>query len=794
MKKALLSLAALLVAALVAVSATDWLLPDPSRFSVAAQGEGGVTYVVENGPVFCQIYGVGEDGALRSLYREGSAWGRQRITQLDWSEGRLYYLRETSTPSGTTWEVMMLDEADQPVSQGAMEAPGYRATHLSAPARVTGVAVDGSGGAAVYDCADSGEPLLIQQAPEGVAILRASYLPDEDALLCLLDDGRTAKVSRTGVYPVEDQEQTPLPGQVGISFAQRLACKAPLLAITACGVILLGLLVILVVLLCTRSKRLAVRITAVSTGCLLLAVCLMAGVLLRQTTATRLSDRLQETARSAQRTSATLSTLSPSDILSVSFYGSASRQLYTGLLSNGMQGELLAYEGETLTMAVSAYHPYGLEASAAYPATLYHLASQAAGGETPYGLISTPDSQIAVAARPLLSNGVLVGVVVVWSDTSDIIAASLHTLSTLALTGLVIVLAACALLAALLWRFTRPLGQLTQQMEAISDGDVKVRDIRTGLDELGEMARAMQEMCMGLSIREYEVQNTIHSYNRFVPRGLADLLDRASIMEVSFGDVRSITGHVGILSVANRDEARNKLEDGPFVDFVNDCFGAAYHNVAEHGGYLLSSGFELDSVKIYYQGKASAAVDSALNLLGEVRGSHSATGVPPEFFLILHRTSFLYGIAGTQDEVFPFLSSQEMEFLAGYSQRFAAAGARIILTDAFFQELDSGFAVRYIGFITNSETGVSHKLYEVLDAYPELERNLRIRYDERLQEAIQLFYRSDFYLARNLFSTLLRACPGDGIARWYLFACEHFFNVAAAGEDPDFQLFGIDET
>lgn len=86
----------------------------------------------------------------------------------------------------------------------------------------------------------------------------------------------------------------------------------------------------------------------------------------------------------------------------------------------------------------------------------------------------------------------------------------------------------------------------------------------------------------------------------------------------------------------------------------------------------------------------------------------------------------------------------------------------------------------------------SYKLYEILDAYPGMERDLRKAYDQNFQKAVNLFYRSDFYLARNLFSTILRACPGDGIARWYLFACEYLFNQE--GETaPDFSLFGMRE-
>ena len=44
---------------------------------------------------------------------------------------------------------------------------------------------------------------------------------------------------------------------------------------------------------------------------------------------------------------------------------------------------------------------------------------------------------------------------------------------------------------------------------------------------------------------------------------------------------------------------------------------------------------------------------------------------------------------------------------------------------------------------------------------------------------------------RNIFSDILRVCPTDGIARWYLFACEHFFQ--SGSDEAAFQLFGTDD-
>ncbi|MCI8478879.1 MAG: HAMP domain-containing protein [Oscillospiraceae bacterium] len=789
MKKILAVLAALLIAAWAVVLATDWGLPDLNQLSCTASGPDGAVYAVENGPFFSQIYGISPEGRLISLYQESSQQGTRAITQLAWSGSRLYFLRSSPGEEGAVLLEAMLLEENNPVLQGAMTLTGYRATGLTAPAYITGVASDGSGGVMVCNAAD-GSTVLIQEPTSQFRALSAVYLPEENGLRAVLDTGDLVHINASGGTYTAEETAVSLPRQLELSFANRLLCKAPLLLLATALVLALSLLAILVILLCTRAKRLAVRITAVSTGCILLALCLMAWTLLYQVTLTRLNDRLQETTHSAYQLSSTLSTLSPSSVLWGVFRGSDTQERYTGLLSAGAGNELYALREGELTVAVSVRAPFGVLVDRACSDAVAQLVHQAADGQTASALLTLQGRQTAVAAQPFFSNGMQVGVLLLRSDAGDIMSASLRSLQTLGLSGLVIFLAACVLLSLLLWRFTKPLGQLTRQMEAISDGDMKVRAIQTGLDEMGDLARAMQEMCMGLSIREYEVQSTIASYRRFVPRGLTDLLERASIMEVGFGDVRSITGNVGILSVSNRDTARNTLEDGPFVDFVDDCFGAANRSVSAHGGYLLSSGFDLGAVKVYYPGKASAAVASGLHLLGEIQ-KPAATQIAPDFFLLFHRTAFLYGIAGTQEEVFPFLSSQEMEFLGTYAAQFAGTGVRIVLTGSFLEDLDPGYTVRYIGYV-NADNGESHKLYEVLDAYPDIERNLRVRYDARLQEAIQLFYRSDFYLARNLFSTLLRACPGDGIARWYLFACEHFFN-AGAKEQPDCQLFGIDE-
>jgi hypothetical protein len=70
---------------------------------------------------------------------------------------------------------------------------------------------------------------------------------------------------------------------------------------------------------------------------------------------------------------------------------------------------------------------------------------------------------------------------------------------------------------------------------------------------------------------------------------------------------------------------------------------------------------------------------------------------------------------------------------------------------------------------------------------------LRLGYDERLQKAMELFYKNDFYRAMVEFSSILKQNPRDGLVRWYAFACERYFNAGDAANAKYNLLSGEDD-
>lgn len=358
--------------------------------------------------------------------------------------------------------------------------------------------------------------------------------------------------------------------------------------------------------------------------------------------------------------------------------------------------------------------------------------------------------------------------------------------------GLFIVLAVglfllCAVTMALvIRRHLRPLVPMVAQMDRLSIGDTNLDDVPCANDELGKLWQAIKELSVGMAIRDYELNMTLESCRRFVPNSMEQLLERGTVTEIAAGDLVASDGSLGLITFGHSERMRSVLNDREFMDYVNRCFVSVSQSIRPEGGVLLTGGFDLSAVRVLFAQSPDRGVHAMLSLIGETVGAKNGT----DCCVLLHHAHFLYGIAGTQDEAFPYLASSEVSFFSSKLADMAETGCRLVVTEQFLRTLSESFSTRYIGYFAAADGRTSYKLYEVLDCYGELERTQREQYDARLQEAIRCFYQNDFYLARNLFLAILRLCPQDGVARWYLFACEHYFN-AGVGEEARYDLFGI---
>lgn len=339
---------------------------------------------------------------------------------------------------------------------------------------------------------------------------------------------------------------------------------------------------------------------------------------------------------------------------------------------------------------------------------------------------------------------------------------------------------ACGLLAALLFIWveylTMPLRNLKRYMDRISAGNYQILKRGRSNDEVSEVWFSVTNMCQSLEERRYRSRQLIKSYYRFVPRDIHRVFEKESIVDLAAGEVRKVQGLVGMVSVQNREEIREKLADEEYMDMIKDLFLLITETVENHGGILASGEFDLSGIKILFLGEVDEAIAFGLDLLALCRERRREGKEGPELFFLLHRTAYLYGLAGDGEQSLPFFVSGEMEYLSVQMKQFHGTGTGMVMTGEALDDTDRKPENRYIGFVKLSESGTRCELYEILGGCPEAVRTAKRQSVEKFQEGLELYGRNDFYLARNAFLAVLRECPQDGIARWYLFASEHYFN------------------
>ena len=121
---------------------------------------------------------------------------------------------------------------------------------------------------------------------------------------------------------------------------------------------------------------------------------------------------------------------------------------------------------------------------------------------------------------------------------------------------------------------------------------------------------------------------------------------------------------------------------------------------------------------------------------------------------------------------------------------FKFSGAKVIITEDIKESLKdwSQLSTRYIGYSLVNNKGKNISMYEVLDCCEINERQQKESTLEIFQKALDLFYKKEFYLARNEFSNVVRESPLDNIARWYLFLSDKYCNQEIT--DYKLELFG----
>lgn len=331
-------------------------------------------------------------------------------------------------------------------------------------------------------------------------------------------------------------------------------------------------------------------------------------------------------------------------------------------------------------------------------------------------------------------------------------------------------------------------------MDKISRGEYGIEGRKAPGDEFGRMWTSLERMCRSLQMRRYrQVEVTDYLY-QYAPRNFERLFGKASLHDIEIGETRQLPVTVGMISIIDKGTLLTGRIQRQYMQYINGLMDLLFSQRDSGQAIFLQDGSNMENVKVVFQGgdeSVPVAVRYSIECMEALlRRTEAQYGTTP--FILLHTATVSCGLAGGSRQVYPYVTSLETETLAGFAGRLKESGVRIAVTESTWQQIQGQAEGRYIGYVASRDRKYVFRLYEILDPCPQSQKLGRIRNRERFEQALELFYNNDLYLARSAFAEVLRECPDDGISEWYVFACDELFNEGD-GADKGYDLFGREE-
>ncbi len=273
---------------------------------------------------------------------------------------------------------------------------------------------------------------------------------------------------------------------------------------------------------------------------------------------------------------------------------------------------------------------------------------------------------------------------------------------------------------------------------------------------------------------------------RFVPFELLEMLDRGSIVDVSLGDQVQKEMTVLFSDIRAFTELSEQMTPKENFAFINSYLRRMGPVIREHRGFI--DKYIGDAIMALFPGSAddafaaALAMQSALNEWNLRRAKHDMQAI--EIGVGVNHGRLMLGTIGENERMEGTVISDAVNLAARIEGLTRMYGAAILTGDATIQTLEGTTPQKKYVFRRLDRVRVKGKqeiidLYELLDALPEAQRELRQRTAERFAEGLDLYLAGSFAESAAVFTEVYRSDPEDRAARLYIQRCR---KLEAAGD------------
>jgi len=334
----------------------------------------------------------------------------------------------------------------------------------------------------------------------------------------------------------------------------------------------------------------------------------------------------------------------------------------------------------------------------------------------------------------------------------------------------------CILLGIVQFSILRPVYQLKQQAEMVSEGhfdtEVKVR----GHDEISEIMVVFNQMSKSIAGNMREMQELNDAYYKYVPAKILSLLGKSSIVDIMPGNEQTSMLAVFSFQMADFDKLIRRKETKDMIDSINQVLHACVPVIVEQEGMV--EGFQNAGFTALFDSSCKAALKSAVTVCQRLNHMVALKQMDENQAGIgLAYGPVTLGIIGQEKRMAAITVSQYRDVACWLQSKAYQYQSHILITQTAADTIPDFFEtyhVRTLGFMYNTYTGYTDRIYDVYDGDSREEIDMKNETKALFEKGVEQFCIRNFVEARQKFIAVLKQFRKDRAAKEYLYLCDKY--------------------
>ncbi len=272
-----------------------------------------------------------------------------------------------------------------------------------------------------------------------------------------------------------------------------------------------------------------------------------------------------------------------------------------------------------------------------------------------------------------------------------------------------------------------------------------------------------------------KLSNITQSYSRFVPRQFLEHLNKESIIDVRLGD--AVEREMSVLFGDIRDFSTRSETMTPedTFKFINAYLSRMEPAIIQNNGFI--DKYIGDAIMALFSGSADDAVKAAitmLQLLDEYNKTRERPGREPiRIGIGINTGSLILGTVGGKNRMEGTVISDAVNLASRIEGLTKTYRVSLLISHHTFMQLHHplDYAMRLIDRVKVKGKSQMVSVFEVFDADPPELKERKLITKAVFEQALVLYYMEKFSQAEQLFADCLRQNPMDNVARIYLERC-----------------------